>query len=183
MTLLERLRVVAASLRDFDHADDHMEVDTRAVSALLTEAANSIEATTKERDYARESLASCDATRMRNAEHYRDALNGLTTRERELAEAIAEIERLRGWREECDGMMVAINRLTDDVDRLMRERDAAIAEVARLLRLTTGPHINEEDDPIACRHCGGTGRDSDYASCNCGDAHACRWCGGTGERP
>ena len=164
MTLLERLRVVAASLRDFDHADDHIEVDTRAVSALLTEAANSIEATTKERDYARESLASCDATRMRNAEHYRDALNGLTTRERELAEAIAEIERLRGWREECDGMMVAINRLTDDVDRLMRERDAAIAEVARLLRLTTGPHINEEGvmrcgvcrrrcDGMLCRDC------------------------------
>ena len=53
VTLLERLRVVAASLRDFDHADDHMEVDTRDVSALLTEAADAIEATTKERDAAR----------------------------------------------------------------------------------------------------------------------------------
>ena len=53
VTLLERLRVVAASLRDFDHADDHMEVDTRAVSALLTDAANAIESTTKDRDAAR----------------------------------------------------------------------------------------------------------------------------------
>ena len=57
MTLLERLRVVAASLRDFDHADDHMEVDTRDVSALLTEAADAIEATTKERDAARAEVA------------------------------------------------------------------------------------------------------------------------------
>ncbi len=50
MTLLENLRAVAASLRDFDNAPDHIEVDTRAVSALLTDAANAIEATTKERD-------------------------------------------------------------------------------------------------------------------------------------
>lgn len=50
MTLLENLRAVAASLRDFDHAPDHIEVDTRAVSALLTDAANAIESTTKERD-------------------------------------------------------------------------------------------------------------------------------------
>ena len=57
VTLLERLRVVAASLRDFDHADDHIEVDTRDVSALLTDAANAIEATTKERDAARAEVA------------------------------------------------------------------------------------------------------------------------------
>ena len=57
VTLLERLRVVAASLRDFDHADDHMEVDTRAVSALLTDAADAIEATTAERDVARTEVA------------------------------------------------------------------------------------------------------------------------------
>ena len=59
---------------------------------------------------------------------------------------------------------------------------ALVAEVERLLRLATGPHINEDDDARECRQCGGTGRDSDYASCNCGDAHMCRWCGGTAER-
>jgi hypothetical protein len=57
VTLLENLRAVAASLRDFDHAPDHIEVDTRAVSALLTDAANAIEATTKERDAARAEVA------------------------------------------------------------------------------------------------------------------------------
>ena len=48
--LLDQLRAVSATLLDFDNAPDHIEVDTRAVSALLTDAANAIEATTKERD-------------------------------------------------------------------------------------------------------------------------------------
>ena len=57
MTLLEQLRAFADSLRDFDRAPDHIEVDTRTVSALLTDAANAIEATTKERDAARAEVA------------------------------------------------------------------------------------------------------------------------------
>ena len=184
--LLDQLRAVSATLRDIDHAPDHIEVDPVAVSALLAEAATALAeserarealrrernaamngrdeeraevlrmrvgaglladhaaALTAERNEAREALASCDATRQRNAEHYRDACNGLTTTERELAKVVAENEKLRGWREECDGMMVAISRLADDVARLTRERDAARAEVARLMRLASGPHINDE---------------------------------------
>lgn len=57
MTLIDQLRAVAASLRDFDRAPDHIEVDTRAVSSLLTDAANAIEATTKERNAARVEVA------------------------------------------------------------------------------------------------------------------------------
>jgi len=57
VTLLERLRVVAASLRDFDRAPDNIEVDTRAVSSLLADAANAIESTAKERDAARAEVA------------------------------------------------------------------------------------------------------------------------------
>ncbi len=160
MNLLDRLRAVSATLRDIDHAPDYIEVDPVAVSALLAEAATALadseraretlrrerNAAMNERDAAREALASCDATRQRNAEHYRDACNGLTTTERELAKAVAENEKLRGRREECDGMMVAISRLTDDVERFARERDAARAEVARLLRLAAGPHINDEGE-------------------------------------
>lgn len=100
MTLLEHLRAVAASLRDFDHAPDHIEVDTRAVSSMLTAAADAIESTTKERD---------DAIKERDAE--RDF----------------------------------VARLHEDVACAESQRDAARVEVARLLRLATGPHINEEE--------------------------------------
>lgn len=135
---LRRERNAAMNERDEERAE---VLRMRAGAGLLADHAAAL---TAERDEAREALASCDATRQRNAEHYRDACNGLTTTERELAKAIAEIERLRGWREECDGMMVAISRLTDDVERLARERDEARAEVVRLLRLATGPNINDE---------------------------------------
>jgi len=55
--LLDQLRAVSATLRDIDHAPDHIEVDPVAVSALLAEAANAIEATTKERDAGRAEVA------------------------------------------------------------------------------------------------------------------------------
>ena len=55
--LLDQLRAVSATLRDFDRAPDHIEVDTRVVSALLADAANAIESTAKERDAARAEVA------------------------------------------------------------------------------------------------------------------------------
>ena len=55
--LLDQLRAVSATLRDIDHAPDHIEVDTRVVSALLADAANAIESTAKERDAARAEVA------------------------------------------------------------------------------------------------------------------------------
>jgi hypothetical protein len=113
VTLLENLRAVAASLRDFDHAPDHIEVDTRAVSALLTDAANAIESTTKERDVAEERASLHAIEGVRLGERYAVA-NGRAVR--------AAMER----------------------DDAIKERDAARAEVARLLALATGPKINDE---------------------------------------
>ena len=87
MTLIERLRVVAASLADIDHAPDYIEVDPVAVSALLAEAAT----------------------------------------------ALAESERAR-------------EALRRERNAALNERDEARAEVARLLRLASGPHINDEGE-------------------------------------
>lgn len=50
--LLDQLRAVSATLADFDRAPDHIEVDTRAVSALLAEAATAL----AESERAREAL-------------------------------------------------------------------------------------------------------------------------------
>lgn len=98
--LLDELRATAASLADLDHAPDHIEVNPRGVSALLTRAAKAIED-------AEAALASCDATRQRNAEHYRDACNGLATMERELSATV---------------------RLRAEVATLTKERDDARAD-------------------------------------------------------
>lgn len=87
MTLLERLRAVADSLADFDHAPDNIEVDTRVVSALLAEAAT----------------------------------------------ALADSERAR-------------ETLRRERNAALNERDEARSEVARLLRLASGPHINDEGE-------------------------------------
>jgi hypothetical protein len=65
-----------------------------------------------------------------------------------VAELTAQNEKLRGWREECDGMMVAINRLTDDVERLTAERDAAREIVAGRITPPT-------DDEIAAHFAAG----------------------------
>ena len=85
--LLDRLRAVSATLRDIDHAPDHIEVDPVAVSALLAEAAT----------------------------------------------ALAESERAR-------------ETLRRERNAAMNERDETRAEVARLLRLASGPHINDEGE-------------------------------------
>ena len=81
MTLIDRLRAVSATLRDIDHAPDHIEVDPVAVSALLAEAATAL----AESERAREALR-----RERN-----EAMN-------ERAAARAEVVRLRelatGWK-------------------------------------------------------------------------------------
>lgn len=88
VTLIERLRVVAASLRDFDHAPDNIEVDAPGVSALIAEAST----------------------------------------------ALAESERAR-------------ETLRRERNAALNERDEARAEIARLLRLASGPHINDEVTP------------------------------------
>lgn len=86
-TLLDELRATAASLADFDHAPDNIEVDTRVVSALLAEAAT----------------------------------------------ALADSERAR-------------ETLRRERNAALNERDEARSEVARLLRLASGPHINDEGE-------------------------------------
>ena len=135
VTLLERLRVVAASLRDFDHADDHIEVDTRDVSSLLTEAADAIEATTKERDEAEEqaSIHASAGARLGGRFISANARAVLAAMERD--EATDRANRLHAECIEYAGHIVAVEK----------ERDDARAEVERLLRLATGPHINEEE--------------------------------------
>ncbi len=85
--LLDQLRAVSATLRDIDHAPDHIEVDPVAVSALLAEAAT----------------------------------------------ALAESERAR-------------EALRRDRNAALNERDESRTEIARLLRLASGPHINDEGE-------------------------------------
>ena len=133
MTLIEHLRAVAASLRDFDHAPDHIEVDTRAVSALLTDAANAIESTTKERDAARAALDAASAAHAADMASALEAANdGLKVLTREALDHYAAAKK----RMEAEALVA--------IDTIARERDAARAEVARLLALATGPKINDE---------------------------------------
>lgn len=100
--LLDQLRAVAASLRDIDHAPDHIEVDPVAVSALLAEAANAIEATTKELQRAEERASLHAVEGVRLGERYAAANARAVRAEMERDEARSEVERLRelatGWR-------------------------------------------------------------------------------------
>lgn len=129
--LLDQLRAVSATLRDIDHAPDYIEVDPVAVSALLAEAATAL----AESERARETLR-----RERNA-----AMN-------ERDEARADAERYRQREQHfADALKVADGGQyradwNGAIQRVLNERDAARAEVARLLRLASGPHINDEGE-------------------------------------
>lgn len=149
MTLLERLRVVAASLADFDHAPDNIEVDTRVVSALLAEAATTLadservretlrrerNAAMNERDEARAEVATASAA-------YAADMARCLAGAREGVETVAS-EALQHYANAKKRMEA---ETTAAIDAVARERDAARADVARLLRLASGPHINDEGE-------------------------------------
>jgi hypothetical protein len=165
-----------------------LRADNETLRRERNEALNERDAAREEHRRAEERASLHAAEGVRLGERYAVA-NGRAVRvAMERDDARAEVARYRQREEHfANALRVADggqyhNDWDGAIRRVLAEHDAARAEVERLMRLATGPHINEEDDSVVCRQCGGTGRDSDYASCNCGDAHTCRWCGGTGER-